>query len=79
MSTATDSVPVAPQAFAMWDSSIYLSWINAMSDVLMCKGDPGQMAPETISSYAGLMYQLGLAVEQVSAEERLRAARGKQP
>ena len=63
----------------MWGSSIYLSWLNAMSDVLMCKGDPGQMAPESINSYAGLMYQLGLAFEQVSAEERLHAAREKQP
>ena len=67
---ATETLQQAPKAFAGWDSSIYLHWLNAMSDMMLSKGGPAQMASETLSGYGGLMHQLGLAVEELAAQER---------
>lgn len=66
---ATETLTQAPNAFAGWDHSIYLGWLHAMSDMMLSKGDPSQMAPETLSSYGGLMHQLSQAVEELVERE----------
>lgn len=67
---ANETLPQGPQAFAGWDSSIYLAWVRAMADILMAKADPNQMAEETLATYGGLMHALTEAVEEMQDRER---------
>ena len=67
-----ESVTVAqgPQAFAGWDSSVFMSWLRAMSDMMLSKADGAQMAPETLSNYGGLMHALTQAANELQERER---------
>lgn len=67
---ATETLPQGPKAFAGWDSSIFMAWIAAMSDMMMTGGDPAQMADETLKNYGGLMHSLTEAAEEMLERER---------
>lgn len=67
---ATETVPQGPQAFAGWDSSIYMAWVRAMSDMMLTSGDPNTMAEHTLANYGGLMHALIEAAEELQAQER---------
>lgn len=67
---ATETVPQGPQAFAGWDSSIYMAWVRAMSDMMLCKADPTGMDEHTLANYGGLMHALTEAAEEMQASER---------
>lgn len=66
---ATETVPQAPKAFAGWDSSMYLVWIRAMSDMMLCNADPGTMERHTLSNYGGLMHSLSEAAAEMQERE----------
>lgn len=66
---ATETLPQAPKAFAGWDSSMYLAWIRAMSDMMLTGGDPNTMAEHTLSNYGCLMHSLTEAAEEMQARE----------
>ena len=36
---ATETLPQGPKAFAGWDSSMFLAWIRAMSDMPPADGE----------------------------------------
>lgn len=67
---ATETVPQGPQAFSVWDSSIYMAWIRAMSDMMLSKCDPSCMDEHTLANYGGLMHALTEAAEELQAKER---------
>ncbi len=67
---ATQTVPQGPQAFACWDSSIYMAWVRSMSDMLLSKADPTVMDENTLANYGGLMHALTEAAEELQASER---------
>ena len=66
---ATETVTQAPQAFTGWDSTMYMAWVRAMSDMMLCKADPGQMADHTLANYGGLLHALTEAAEEMQASE----------
>ncbi len=66
---ATGTLPQGPKAFTGWDSSMYLVWIRAMSDMLLSNSDPGTMDKHTLSNYGGLMHSLTEAAEEMQARE----------
>ena len=67
---ATETLPQGPKAFAGWESFMYLAWVRAMSDMMLSKGDPGQMDEHTLSNYGGLMHALTEAAEEMADLER---------
>ena len=67
---ATETVTQSLKAFDGWDSTIFMGWLNAMSDMMMTGGDGGLMDNETLKNYGGLMLQLGAAVEELHDRER---------
>jgi len=63
-----------PAAFSCFDSSVFSSWAEAVSDLLAC-GDEDQMAHGTIANAGGLIYSLTQAVWELrDAEEAGRRA-----
>lgn len=67
---ATETVPQGPQAFAGWDSSTYMAWVRAMSDMMLTGGDASTMAEHTLANYGALMHALTEAAEELQAQER---------
>lgn len=67
---ASETLPQGLKAFEGWDSSIFMGWLNAMSDMMMTRADGALMAQETLSNYGGLMLQLGAALEELHDRER---------
>lgn len=67
---ATGTLPQGPKAFTGWDSSMYLAWARAMSDMLLSNGDPVMMDRHTLSNYGGLMHSLTEAAEEMQERER---------
>lgn len=68
---ATETVPQGPQAFAGHDSSIFMSWVRALSDMMLTAGDPHLMAEHTLANYGGLMHALTEAAEELQRQERV--------
>ena len=67
---ATETLPQGPKAFAGWDSSMYLAWIRAMSDMMLTNADPGTMDRHTLSNYGRLMHSLSEAAAEMQERER---------
>lgn len=70
---ATESVTTGLKAFEGYDSSIYMSWLSAMSDMLMADGDASVMAPHTLANYGGLMFAVTEAAKELQERERNEA------
>ena len=69
-STPATAVAPRPDAFAGWDSTMYMAWVRALSDMMLSKADPGQMAEHTLANYGGLLHALTEAAEEMQASER---------
>ena len=67
---ATESVTTGLKAFEGFDSSIYMSWISAMSDMLLSNGDASVMDEHTLANYGGLMFAVTEAAKEVQDRER---------
>jgi len=67
---ATETVPQGPKAFAGWDSTMYMAWIRALSDMMLSNADPGTMGKHTLANYGGLMHSLTEAAEEMQERER---------
>ena len=66
----TETVPQGPKAFAGWDSTMYMAWIRALSDMMLSNADPGTMDKHTLANYGGLMHSLTEAAEEMQERER---------
>lgn len=75
---ATETLPHGPQAFAGHDSSVFMTWVRALSDMMLTAGNPHLMAEQTLANYGGLMHALTEAAEELQAKERAEfSARNK--
>lgn len=63
----------ALDAFARYDQSVFLGWMEAMSDLLMSGGDTAQMAGTTLPNIGGLMFALTEAAQELAQREREEA------
>ena len=57
------------RAFDCYDSSVFLSWMKAVSDLMM-SGSVENCARETGASLGGLLYSLSEAAEELAEREQ---------
>ena len=67
---ATETVPQALDAFDGYDQSVFLQWMEALTDLVHSQGKPGLMDEQTMSIVGGLMYSLVQAAQELGERER---------
>lgn len=58
------------QAFDGYDQSVFLEWLEGLTDMMQSGGVPGLMDERTTHKVAGLMYALVLATTELGERER---------
>lgn len=67
---ATETLPQGPQAFAGYDQSIFLEWLEGLTDLIQSRGEPSLMDKRTMPLVGGLMHALVLASTELGERER---------
>lgn len=56
------------KAFENYDSSVFLSWLEAVGDIMMGGGDPS--SKESVANLGGMIYALSMAAQELQERER---------
>lgn len=60
----------ALQAFESCDQSVFLSWMESLSDLMATSSNPSCLARDTLSGVGGLMHVLTCAAIELGERER---------
>lgn len=66
---ATQTVPEGLEAFAGYDQSVFLQWMEALTDLVHSQGKPGLMDEQTMPNVGGLMYALVQAAKELGERQ----------
>ena len=58
------------KAFDGYDQSVFMEWLEGLTDMMHSGGDPGAMDKRTSRNVAGLMYALVKAANELGGRER---------